>query len=296
MAKINNENKGNESIPRCLIFDTSLSDRARFVYCYMSAKPEGWDFVLAPMAKELNYSVDTLRKYIAELVSSGWIVKGDQSYDEVTKKFGSVEYTIKNRPSRVGKNPSRQKPDTAKTRDGKNPTQEINSTINSPLNKEEGDNKKVSNETKKEETRFSKPSLEEIKAYIEEKKLLHVDAEEFFNYYELTGWKVGKSMKKMKDWKAACRYWEVKHKEKNKCYEPQPDDDEMVVRFKKWMREKHPEIEFTEVPLTFDGYMRLQREYGMDEVLNQLDYIDANIGKFRQCDIEKSIIQYFERL
>lgn len=167
MAKINNENKGNESIPRSLIFDTKLSDRARFVYCYMSAKPEGWDFVLAPMAKELNYSVDTLRKYIAELVASGWIVKGDQSFDEVTKKFGSVEYTIKSRPSRVGKNPIRQKPHTEKTRDGKNPTQDINSSINTPLNEENIEKKGLSiNKPKKARVSLSPEEQEKEDKFV----------------------------------------------------------------------------------------------------------------------------------
>ena len=78
------------------------------------------------------------------------------------------------------------------------------------------------------------------------------------------------------------------------CYEPLPDDEDKVLRFKRWMRENHAEIEFTEKPLTFDGYMRLQNEYGMDEVCNQLDYIDANIGRFRKSDIEASIKYYFE--
>lgn len=83
-------------------------------------------------------------------------------------------------------------------------------------------------------------------------------------------------------------------KESVLCYDPLPDDEDMVLRFKRWMRENHAEIEHTEKPLTFDGYMRLQNEYGMDEVCEQLDYIDANIGKFRKCDIEASIKYYFE--
>ena len=78
------------------------------------------------------------------------------------------------------------------------------------------------------------------------------------------------------------------------CYDPLPDDEDKVLRFKRWMRENHAEIEYTEKPLTFDGYMRLQNEYGMDEVCNQLDYIDANIGRFRKSDIEASIKYYFE--
>lgn len=53
--------------------------------------------------------------------------------------------------------------------------------------------------------RFKKPSLEEIKAYCEERKN-KVDAERFLNYYESNGWKVGKNP--MKDWRACVRTWE----------------------------------------------------------------------------------------
>ena len=134
MAKVINENKGNEIIPRALIFDTRLSDRARFVYCYMSAKPEGWDFIMEPMAKELGYSVDTLRKYLKELMDYGWITRGEQKHDDSTMRFGSYEYTINNKPSRIGKNPIREKAASEKSRTGKSSTQDYNSTINSTLN------------------------------------------------------------------------------------------------------------------------------------------------------------------
>lgn len=53
--------------------------------------------------------------------------------------------------------------------------------------------------------RFTKPSLDEIKAYCLERKN-NVNAEKFFDYYESNGWKVGKSA--MKVWKAAIRSWE----------------------------------------------------------------------------------------
>lgn len=135
MAKIFNQNKGGEIIPRALLFDNSLSDRARFVYCFMCGKPEGWDFYLAPMAKELGYSVDTLRKYLKELTDSGWIEKGSQNHDEETNKFGCVDYTINSKPYR-------KKPDTEKTRHGKIPTQDNNSTIlNSSINKDNKEEK-----------------------------------------------------------------------------------------------------------------------------------------------------------
>lgn len=53
--------------------------------------------------------------------------------------------------------------------------------------------------------RFTAPTLEDVKAYCEERKN-NVDPERFINYYTANGWKVGKNP--MKDWKAAVRSWE----------------------------------------------------------------------------------------
>lgn len=53
--------------------------------------------------------------------------------------------------------------------------------------------------------RFVKPTLSEIEQYCIERKN-NVNAEQFFDYYESNGWRVGKNS--MKDWKAAVRTWE----------------------------------------------------------------------------------------
>ena len=53
--------------------------------------------------------------------------------------------------------------------------------------------------------RFSPPTLDEVKAYCDERKN-RVDPQRFIDYYESNGWKVGKNP--MKDWKAAVRTWE----------------------------------------------------------------------------------------
>lgn len=57
----------------------------------------------------------------------------------------------------------------------------------------------------KEKLRFSPPTLEEVKAYCQERKN-HVDADRFVDFYASKGWKVGNQP--MKDWKAAVRTWE----------------------------------------------------------------------------------------
>lgn len=53
--------------------------------------------------------------------------------------------------------------------------------------------------------RFEKPTLSQITQYCLERNN-NVNAEQFYDYYESNGWKVGKNS--MKDWKAAIRTWE----------------------------------------------------------------------------------------
>lgn len=65
------------------------------------------------------------------------------------------------------------------------------------------------NKTKK---RFIPPTVEEVAAYINEKGY-HINAEEFVDFYQSKGWKVGKD--KMSDWKAAVRNWERRRKNDN---------------------------------------------------------------------------------
>lgn len=57
---------------------------------------------------------------------------------------------------------------------------------------------------------FQKPSLSEVAAYCRE-RANKVDPEQFYNFYESNGWKVGKNP--MKDWHAAVRTWEKREKE-----------------------------------------------------------------------------------
>jgi len=52
--------------------------------------------------------------------------------------------------------------------------------------------------------RFTKPTLQELSDYISEKKL-NVDPQQFMDYYDSNGWKVGRNP--MKDWKATVRRW-----------------------------------------------------------------------------------------
>lgn len=65
-----------------------------------------------------------------------------------------------------------------------------------------------SGEKEDSQKRFSKPTIEEVRAYCLERKN-NVDPEQFVDFYSAKGWKVGNSP--MKDWKACVRTWEKRN-------------------------------------------------------------------------------------
>jgi hypothetical protein len=124
MNKLNNKIKDNFTIiPNDIIRNKSLSDRARFIFCYMASMPDDWKFYQGVMAKELGYTKDTLRKYIEELLETGYL---NREQRREVGKFDSYDYTL-------NFSPCTKKADTVKYRDGKIPTREKSSLTNKDL-------------------------------------------------------------------------------------------------------------------------------------------------------------------
>lgn len=105
---------------------------------------------------------------------------------------------------------------------------EDNPNITQHTEKTTEDNPKL-NETKQDETkrpikekspkgekkaattsRFVPPTIEDVRAYIQQMNFRHVDPERFIDYYTSNGWKVGRNP--MKNWQATVRNWENKNK------------------------------------------------------------------------------------
>ena len=61
---------------------------------------------------------------------------------------------------------------------------------------------------------FVKPTVEEIAAYCKEKNY-NINAQQFFNYYESNGWKIGRNA--MKSWQAAVQNWNTRDKANKKA-------------------------------------------------------------------------------
>ena len=118
MNKVDNKTKKYfTQIPNDLIRNSSISDRARFLYCYMSSMSENWEFYQGKMAKDLGYSKDTLRKYLDELVSTGYLKRTQRrsekgrfdSYDYIIDFIPNQDFTVAEK-TRHGENPVRENP------------------------------------------------------------------------------------------------------------------------------------------------------------------------------------------
>ena len=138
------------------------------------------------LAKRLGSSKSRIIKVLNEMVSKGLIIKKTSGrFNFYVTNFNYVCNTEE--PPVSEQHPIRCQVDTE------------SSVIPTPNNINNNIKNNIS------VTRFVKPKVEEIEAYCKERKN-NVDAQQFFDYYESKGWKVGKSP--MKDWKSAVRTWE----------------------------------------------------------------------------------------
>ena len=288
--------------------EKNISLKAKGLYALVMSLPPKWDFSvqgIVAISKEESGAIYTA---IKELIKEGYC---ERNMISEKGRFIGCEYKFFNKKKKPqekephNEKPYRDFPHTENEEDNKLFNESNSSSINTPT--ELNNNKRLSNDNPKND--YPDDFLEfynaygyaksKSKAYQSWKKLSKKDKKAAIDaipaYKE--DCKANDREMKYPSTYLNQRTWEDDFDISKKsvlCYEPIPDDEDKVLRFKRWMRENHAEIEYTEKPLTFDGYMRLQNEYGMDEVCNQLDYIDANIGRFRKSDIEASIKYYFE--
>ena len=261
MAKVNNKTKGFGSIPRDVVYDNELSDRARFVYVYMACKPENWEFYQDKVAEEMGYGKDTLRKYLDELIVRGWITENEQQNDG---KFGCLEYVIEVK-RKVGNLPIRKKADSEKTRNGKIPNQRNIDNISSKQslsdNKEIENKKRLSNDNQKVE--YSDDFLAFWSLYHNGSK-----QQAYKEWNKMKPNEKNEAIYNVKGYLMLCKFSGRKQKDTSSylhqkgfnedwlatpdCYIVQKTDNERVAKFKRWMALHHQELIFHRNPLTFE--------------------------------------------
>lgn len=166
----------------------------------------------------LNISKVTLKRKHFDKLCETQVLKhkhikqgGSFSYYAYGINYDTLVYLQDNAPSTNLDNPSteldkgydtnRQPPSTKFNNSyDENGQTKINLLNNPSINNKSTNNK------------FIKPTIEEIQKYCKERKN-NINAEQFIDYYDANGWKVGKNP--MKDWKATIRTWERRNKEVN---------------------------------------------------------------------------------
>lgn len=147
------------------------------------------------VATDLNIREERLREVVAHCVDVGLITIDNNGYINIVEHF-TTNKDIREKCSQAGRK-------GMESRWGKRAEY-------SPIAKEEVKTATIKAEKEeKKDTRFRKPTVEEVRAYCAERKN-NIDANVFVNFYESKGWKVGKNS--MKNWKAAVLTWENKNK------------------------------------------------------------------------------------
>ena len=129
--------------PNEIIFNPKLSLKAKGLWLYMNAKPEGWFFASERIAEECSDGVTSIRATLKELAEAGlltWKKQGD----------GRIIYTLESKGSWVVENPKSENLTLDADPKLENPTVgKPHSGKTSPINNKE-DNKERIKERKSE--------------------------------------------------------------------------------------------------------------------------------------------------
>lgn len=163
------------------------------------------DDFASELALDLDEKEENVQITIQYLLKSGLLemCSDEEYYLPDTKDSTGCETAV---ASRVRKHRERKKALQCNT----NVTQVkqlCNGEIEKELEIEKEIDKEIDNKcasTKQKRKRFVKPTISDIEQYCSEKNI-SINAQQFIDYYESNGWKVGRNS--MKDWQATVRRW-----------------------------------------------------------------------------------------
>ena len=233
------QNKGYIAIiPAIVRYDKDLKPNEKLLFGEISALMDAKGFCWASnkyFAELYDVAVETVSRWITHLVKKGYVKSKiiyaedgktvlqrklwavlpilDECEDPIDEKIKGIDEKIKTPIDEKIKTPIDKK------------VKEINTRVNiTSINNITG------TASEKKQKKFVKPTVEEIKAYCQERKN-DIDAEYFYDHYESQDWKVGKNP--MKDWKATIRNWERNGYSNGYSYGKRGSDP-FDVRYQQW--------------------------------------------------------------
>lgn len=175
-SELQNRLKENYTIiPNELINDVTISPDARFLYTLLASKPDGWRFYNSNLTKLIGRSEDTLRKYMRELETSGWItIVSQPQQSRVDGKFPPNKYILhptKNYVSEKPRDLKTQRPKNPETYKEVNLIRSINNKKNNiTLSEVKTTHKEINNSTLKNKTNKYLPYARKLSKTIQRAK------------------------------------------------------------------------------------------------------------------------------
>lgn len=166
------------------------------------------------LAMFLPYTVDVVERSLDDLIDNKVLtLDGDRLIQKRMVKDEKISQIRVISGSKGGKKSSESRVSVSKNKEAISSNFPIaKSQPNSEyVNEYEYVNEDSNVSSKKNTSRFKKPTVEEVAKYCTERGN-RINAQNFVDFYESKGWKVGGSP--MKDWKAAIRTWEQRDKDK----------------------------------------------------------------------------------
>ena len=185
--------------------DENLSLKARGLLVTMLSLPDSWQFSengLCSIFKKDGQS--SIRSGLKELEEAGYLVR-TRTRDSLGR-VSSVDWTIYDYPHVENHNVVK-------------PSLDLQPQLNINQSKT-----KESNTEREKRKRFTPPTVEEVRAYCQERNN-GIDPEAFIDYYTANGWTQGRG-KPIKDWRAAVRTWEARDKQATPVQRPVLTDDD----------------------------------------------------------------------
>lgn len=171
---------------------------------------------LSKLASEWMVNRDTVRRFLDLLESDNMITRISThkmtqiticNYDSYQDRPTTDTTTDASTEATTDRQLTQQQADTNNNYNNDNNIDNSIIDIDSSKNKDNNKHSYGGGKPTKATQRFIPPTLEEVKAYCQERGN-SIDPERFIDHYTANGWVVGKSKAKMKDWKASVRTWE----------------------------------------------------------------------------------------
>lgn len=177
------------TIPNSVINDKELTDGDYRLLIYLYSLPNKWKINQGYLATQMNCNRRNISSKLQRIKKAGYleIIKSEEDSSDYI-------YLLKEKGTSVND----VSVDDVSVNDVLVDDVYINTNI---IN-----TKKINtNINSKKEKSFTKPTLEDLTNYCNERNN-NVNPQQFLDYYESNGWKVGRNS--MKDWKATVRTWE----------------------------------------------------------------------------------------